>query len=143
MVRQRVLVVCSGNTCRSPMAAALLQRLLGGTAQIQSAGMETGGGTPPTNDAVSVMRELGVDISSHRSRDIADLDLTEFDFFLAMTPWIADQLRELGAEKTRIKNLNVSDPYGKGIQVYRSTVDEIESQLRSLLAATNGGLSLK
>ena len=143
MVSQRVLVVCCGNTCRSPMAAALLQRLLGGAVKVQSAGIDSGEGIPPTKDAVSVMRELGVDISGHRSRDIANLDLTEFDLVLAMTPSIADHLREAGVEASRIKQLKVPDPYGKGINVYRSTANEIEGQLRSLLGAADGGPSLK
>lgn len=47
------------------MAAALLHRLLGEAAKVQSAGIDAGDGIPPTKDAVSVMEELGIDISAH------------------------------------------------------------------------------
>ena len=121
------------------MAAALLHRLLGEAAKVQSAGIDAGDGIPPTKDAVSVMEELGIDISAHRSRDIANLDLTEFDLVLAMTPLIAGQLREAGVEAIRIKQLKVDDPYCKGIDVYRSTAKEIDAQLHSLLGTREGG----
>lgn len=125
------------------MAAALLRRLVGGKVEVQSAGTDAGNGLPPTKESVSVMKELGIDIGAHRSRDIADLDLTEFDLVLALTPSIAEDLRNLGADPARIKQLKVADPYGKGIDVYRSTAAEIEHQLSSLLRTGEGGLCLQ
>jgi protein-tyrosine-phosphatase len=89
------------------------------------------------------MKELGIDISAHRSRDISSLDLTEFNIVVAMTTSIAEQLRKAGVEGTRIKQMEVSDPYHRGIDVYRSTANEIEKQLRCLFGEPGGGLSLK
>jgi protein-tyrosine-phosphatase len=125
------------------MAAALLQRLLGEAARVESAGIDTGEGLRPTKEAVSVMKELGVDVSAHRSRNAESLDLKKFDRVLAMTPAISNQLREAGVDVARITQLNVSDPYCKGTDVYREAAKEIESQLRSLFDASHGEPFLK
>ncbi|MFQ5914647.1 MAG: low molecular weight phosphatase family protein [Nitrospinota bacterium] len=96
-----VLIVCCGNTCRSPMAEAIAQKLLGDTATVQSAGTETTEGLSATREAITVMHEMGFDIRNHRSRDIEHLDLAEFSRIIAMTPAIASRLRTLGVESQR------------------------------------------
>ena len=65
-----IVVLCTANVCRSPMAAALLARRLselGVAAQVRSAGM-LGGGDPPLPEVVSVMAGYGIDLTAHRSR---------------------------------------------------------------------------
>ena len=67
-----VLFVCTGNQCRSPMAAGLLQQGLtekGATVVVDSAGF-LGGGVPPPRHAVESMAAIGIDISAHRSRSV-------------------------------------------------------------------------
>ncbi|MEZ5167428.1 MAG: hypothetical protein R2695_13410 [Acidimicrobiales bacterium] len=69
----RVLAVCTGNTCRSPMAEALLRAHLGALgvpAEVSSAGTLGWGDRGPSRHAVAVMGELGLDISAHVSRRI-------------------------------------------------------------------------
>jgi protein-tyrosine-phosphatase len=105
---------------------------------VESAGIDTGEGLPATKEAVAVMRQMGIGISGHHSRDIANLDLARFDIVLAMTPTIAKQLRDAGVDIARIKQMNISDPYRRGIDVYRSIANDIESQLRCLFAGTSG-----
>src|SRR6266568_3048516 len=129
-----VLIVCSGNTCRSPMAEAIAQNLLGDTAAVQSAGMETADGISATKEAITVMQEMGFDISNHRSREIEHLDLAEFDRIIAMSPRIASHLQKLGVESAKITVIDVLDPYRKGIEVYRSTAKALESKLKSLFS---------
>lgn len=132
---RRVLIVCCGNTCRSPMAQGFARQLLGAGCVIESAGTETGEGSLATENAISVMGEHGIDISSHQSRDIEGLDLTAFDVVVAMTPIIARRLREMGVESDRIAQLDVADPYRKGIEAYRSTARNLQCQLTRLFAA--------
>lgn len=136
---RRVLVVCLGNTCRSPMAEGFLRELLGPGTSVESAGAETEEGLAPTKDAVLVMRELGLDISGHRSREVPQLDLRNFDLIIAMTSQIGCILRSLGVEECRLRELNVPDPYGKGIEAYRNAAQNIRSQLCCLLRQEDYG----
>ena len=84
----RILVVCTGNTCRSPMAAGLLARLaeLRGVAlAADSAGTLGWNERGASPGAVDVMAEVGVDLSAHRSRRVTAADITGADLVLGMT----------------------------------------------------------
>jgi protein-tyrosine phosphatase len=88
-----IVVLCTANLCRSPMAAALLARrleTLGVAVPVRSAGM-IGGGDPPHPEVVSVMGSYGVEIASHRSRVVCADDLAPASLVLAMT---RDHLRQ-------------------------------------------------
>jgi protein-tyrosine phosphatase len=81
-----IVVLCTANVCRSPMAAGLLaHRLseLGVTARVWSAGMLPGG-DPPLREVVSVMAGYAIDITAHRSRVADRADLARADLVLAM-----------------------------------------------------------
>lgn len=81
-----VLVLCTANVCRSPMAAALLGRRLarlGATDAVRSAGMSRDGDPPPP-EVVSVMAEYGLEVGSHRSRVARAADLAQASLILAM-----------------------------------------------------------
>lgn len=83
----RVLTVCTGNTCRSPMAEVILTARLaeaGVEASVASVGTLGWGDRAATPHAVAVMGELGLDLSAHRSRRIEPAHL-EVDLVLAMT----------------------------------------------------------
>ena len=82
-----IVVLCTANVCRSPMAAALLARrlaALGVTVPVRSAGM-IGGGDPPHPEVDSVMASYGIEITSHRSRIVRAADLTPASLVLAMS----------------------------------------------------------
>lgn len=129
---KRVLIVCTGNTCRSPMAEALARSITGGSVQFESAGVEAADGMPATEHAVTVMAERGADITSHRSRSVESVDVRQFDLVVAITPWIADRLQRLGVDAARIRSFHVDDPYCKGLAEYRKAADEIEQALHQL-----------
>ena len=82
----RIVVLCTANVCRSPMAATLLGRRLaeiGVTVQVHSAGMLRSG-DPPHPEVISVMAGYGIDIAAHRSRVACAADLARADLVLAM-----------------------------------------------------------
>jgi protein-tyrosine phosphatase len=90
----RVLTVCTGNTCRSPMAAALVAARFGDagiSVEVASVGTLGWSGRPATAHAVEAMHNMGLDISGHRSRRIEPTDL-EVDLVLAMTRVHADSV---------------------------------------------------
>jgi protein-tyrosine phosphatase len=83
-----ILVVCTANQCRSPMAAALLEREFARYAVpvlVHSAGTMAVPDIPATDDAIAVMKEDGLDISTHRSRPVAAGEIDTADLVVTMT----------------------------------------------------------
>lgn len=138
VTRRRVLFVCAGNTCRSPMAAALAHHVLGDTVRAESAGISADDGASATKDAVRAMKERGLDISDHRSRSFQAVNLHDFDVLVALTRAIGEHLRRAGAEPARIETLNIPDPYNRGLDAYRNTAGAIERDLKRLFGKPDG-----
>ncbi len=121
----RVLFLCKGNSCRSQMAEGFARRYLRG-AEVFSAGSEPEGFVHPL--AVQVMEEVGIDISHQRSKGIWDLPTLEWDVVITVCsgeecPSVPGKYREVW---------DVPDPYGKNLETYRKTRDEIECHVRRL-----------
>lgn len=129
---RRVLIICAGNTCRSPMAAAMARDLLGKGAHVESAGTSAADGASATREAVQAMKELGLDVGNHRSRSVDALNVRDFDLLIAMTPAIARDVRRLGADASRVVTLDIPDPYCQGLDAYRATALAIERELRKV-----------
>lgn len=85
--KAKILFLCTGNSCRSQMAEGWVRHLLGDELEPYSAGVETHGLNP---SAVRVMQEAGVDISSQRSKTLADLGESHFDWVVT----VCDSARE-------------------------------------------------
>lgn len=126
-----LLCVCTGNTCRSPMAAALLRRELDKAGRpdirVESAGLAADG-SPATPQAVAVMAEWGVDISAHRSRPVTAELLQNADRVLVMTPAHQRFLVSVGlpAHRILVPDPPVPDPFGGDLDEYRRTRDALE-----------------
>ena len=78
---QRVLILCTGNSARSQMAEGLLRHLAGGRFEVYSAG------TKPTSvrpEAIAVLKEIGIDISGHRSKHVDEFATKAFDYVLTV-----------------------------------------------------------
>ncbi|BAD39061.1 low molecular weight protein arginine phosphatase [Symbiobacterium thermophilum] len=142
---ERVLLVCSGNTCRSPMAAALLRALWrradpGWDLQVDSAGIGAFPGLPAAPNAVAAMKARGIDLSGHRSQAVTDLE--GYDLVLGMTRAHRDALRtRFPALAGRIFTLaeyagvggDLSDPFGGPLQAYEETAKALEEQLQAVV----------
>ena len=90
----RLLFVCIGNTCRSPLAATVASALLGAHVHAASAGV-TETGRPAASDAMAVLQErFGLDLSTHRSRHLDAITVAEFDVLIALDPIVYAPLRE-------------------------------------------------
>ena len=143
-----VLFVCTGNVCRSPMAEALFRRATRGRGEFRalSAGLGAMNDQPTTPNSVAAMRELGMDISTQRSRAVtADL-VRQADYIFGMTHSHVDTILLLypqASEKTFLlrefdETLNayekdISDPIGGSYEVYENCRHQIEQGVASLL----------
>lgn len=128
----RILFVCAGNTCRSPLAAALANgRLQGVTAE--SAG--TYPGFAVAENSVSLASELaGVDISEHQPRDVRELELSSFDVVIALDESIAAELEAVPLPPScRLVRWDVRDPYGETMDGYRLCAEQIAAALDELV----------
>lgn len=133
----RILFVCSGNTCRSPMAEAMFKKISQERkldVQAFGAGIMTADGLSASDNAISVMRELDINLADYKSTDISSVDIESFDLFVPMTLSHAKSLISLGVDKKKIYlfSSDVSDPYGGSAEVYRATRDELAEKLNAL-----------
>jgi protein-tyrosine-phosphatase len=102
--------------------------------------METAGiaayGNSATQEAIEIMRsEFCIDISKHQPRDIATLSLHDFDYIIAMDPYVASYLREhYQIASSKLISWNIEDPYLKGIHAYKRCAKEIEASVKDFLA---------
>lgn len=125
-----VLFLCSGNTCRSPIAAGIAKRVFGPSHTILSAGAETGNGGPIAENAIHAAACLGVDISGQSTRDITGLDLASFDIIVVFRPSSAECV-QLPTE-VLVEHLDVDDPYGSSLEKYKIAARNIERGVRRL-----------
>ncbi len=144
-----ILLVCSGNTCRSPLAAAILVDKLSREPDlrdiaVQSAGVAAWDGTPASEGSYLVALERGLDLSSHRARMVtADLVRNQ-DLILTMSDAHARRVAELGGEG-KVYPLadyagnphgqhDIHDPMGGDVAGYRATAALLDELLDRAVA---------
>lgn len=104
--KKKVLVLCTGNSCRSQIAEGYLRFFAGNKADIYSAGVETHGVNPK---AILIMREDGIDISRHTSNNIEEYRALEFDFVITVCDNAKERCPYFPA-KAKIYHYNFPDP---------------------------------
>lgn len=132
-----ILVLCEGNICRSPMAAALLQAAFP-AAQVLSAGLNALVGKPADPAAIALMRERGLDLREHRAAQVTRPMCLHMDLVLVMEREQRDRLQRLYPEVCgrvfRIgdaSGIDVPDPYRQPIEAFRAALALIEQGVAS------------
>lgn len=141
-----ILFVCTGNTCRSPMAEALFRHRIGRDMnwETQSAGVYARTGSPASPNAIEALRELGIDLTPHRSQTVTAELVQQSSLIVAMTSGHAAQILEwfpeVGNKVCLINSFgtskvpaDVSDPFGGSLNTYKQTRDEIDRALSDLI----------
>jgi protein-tyrosine-phosphatase len=142
-----ILFVCSGNTCRSPLAAARFRQLLVERGQediaVSSAGTGAYDGAPASEGAYLVAMERGLDLGAHRARLLTPELVASADLILTMSSGHVARVQRLGGDD-RVWLLGeyageegvaaeVSDPFGLDVEIYRRTLDQLDQLLAAAL----------
>lgn len=138
-----VLFVCSGNTCRSPLAAAVMSRLLASAGRddiaVSSAGTGAYDGAPASEGAYLVALEDGLDLSAHRARLLDPALVRQADLILGMSRGHVTRVERLGGQGKAYllaeyagatgPDLDVRDPFGGDVEGYRAVLQQLKGLL--------------
>lgn len=136
MSKKRVLILCTGNSARSQMAEGLLRQDGGEAFEVESAGIRPGSVRP---EAIQVMREIGIDISGHRSKSVDEFIGRDFDYVIT----VCDNAREtcpVFPGKTQRIHQSFEDPPPVGtenedetVRIFRRVRDEIREWMKGFI----------
>jgi arsenate reductase len=137
--QKKVLILCTGNSARSQMAEGLLRHDAGDRFTVESAG------TKPSHvrtEAIAVMKELGIDISGHRSKSVEEFARTEFDYVLTVCDNAKESCPVFPGHANRLHK-NFEDPAAAEgteaarLAVFRRVRDEIRDYLEGFPGPTS------
>ncbi|MBU8921184.1 MAG: low molecular weight protein arginine phosphatase [Bacteroidales bacterium] len=158
MNKLKITFLCTGNTCRSPMAEGLLREMMPeswkGMVEVSSAGVIAYGESPAAIEGVEALREKGIDISTHRSTLLTSEIIENSDLIVTMAgshastvldiaPDVADKVLIIGTLDPDRADPDISDPVGQGIEVYRQTRDELEKLILLLIREISSRFDLE
>jgi protein-tyrosine-phosphatase len=143
----RLLFVCTGNTCRSPLAEVIARKIAieRGLADVEilSAGTSAWDGASASDGALLVAMERHMDLGQHRAQSLSRELVRESDLILAMGPHHLERIEALGGSgrayllsdyaSRGASHRPISDPIGAELDVYRTTADELEAEIRKAL----------
>ena len=145
MTLKKIVFICTGNTCRSPMAAALASSIFakaGLAIEVTSAGVSAWANQPASRHAISVMTDKGLCLAAHKAALVSEALFDGAVLALTMTsthkvillsdyPNAKDKIFTLGEYVG--KNTDISDPFGGSLEDYRACAEQIEKLLMLVL----------
>lgn len=163
LARMLIVFVCTGNTCRSPLAEAMMRRHLadrlgvppdeleGRGVAVASAGVAAAVGSPASPETVEVLRQRGITADAHSAQQLTEHLVRQADLLVAMTPSHLESIHSLWPDAAaRVKLLDasggaISDPIGGPLEVYQRCAEQIqrgvEHHAKAVLAELNAAPS--
>ncbi len=145
---KNVLFICTGNTCRSPMAEAIFNDMCqknGLPHHARSAGVATVDGLPAAKNAIETMAQLGIDLTNHKARFLPNVRLSDYDLFVTMNYDQATLVESLGVPREYIKvlekspadkydiEIGIADPFGGDMLAYRKCAEDLKTTITQLI----------
>ena len=134
---ERVLILCTGNSARSQMAEGLLRDMAGDRFEVVSAGVAPSGVRP---EAIEVMREIGIDISGHRSKSVDEFTSQQFDYVITVCDNANQECPMFPGKFQRI-HWSIDDPAAVSggedarLAAFRTARDELRTHLKETFRA--------
>lgn len=148
----KIMFICTGNICRSAMAHALLAKRAkekNKDIEVYSCGVYAQNGDIPTYEGIQTMKDYGIDLSTHRATNIRNSNIKDMDVILcatkshkdiviAMYPDLKDKVFTMKEYAGYPKDdLDIKDPWGYGLDVYKKCAKEIEDCINKMLKGVN------
>ncbi len=138
--KKRVLILCTGNSARSQMAEGLLRHDAGDKFEVESAGVKASLVRP---EAIAAMAELGIDLTSHRSKNVTEFEGQPFDYVITVCDNAKETCPVFFSDAQRLHN-TFEDPPAPGIgtleerlAIFRRVRDELRGWLRSFATSNH------
>lgn len=143
---KKIMFICSGNTCRSPLAEGLFKKYLKENnitdIEVGSAGVGAFPGDGVSINSILVASHREVDISDHRAKNINPEHLLTTDLFFCMSD-SHKQVLSRHCDESKIVVLNVPDPYGRPIEVYEECAEQFERQFPQILEKIQNTVTIR
>jgi len=134
---KKVLVLCTGNSCRSQMAHGFLKTYAGQSHEVYSAGIQTDGVNPR---AIEAMEKVGIDISMHTSNNVNEYTNVDFDYIITVCDYARERCPHFPSTAIKFHH-NFHDPFGatgtpeEVAEVFNDVRDQIAEYCKEFAAA--------